>query len=79
VLKVLRDNQLKAKLEKCTFGQPQVEYLSHIISGEGVATDPSKIQDIVLWKTPQTLKKLRGFLGLAGYYCRFIQGYATIC
>jgi hypothetical protein len=78
VLQVLRDNQLKAKLEKCTFGQPSVEYLGHIISGQGVATDPSKIKDIMEWKTPKTLKKLRGFLGLTGYYRRFIQGYSTI-
>ena len=79
VLQILRENQLKAKLSKCTFGQPSVEYLGHIISGQGVSTDPSKIKDIVEWKTPKTLKKLRGFLGLTGYYRRFIQGYATIC
>jgi hypothetical protein len=79
VLQVLKDNQLKAKLEKCTFGQPSVEYLGHIISGQGVATDPAKIKDIVEWKTPKTLKKLRGFLGLTGYYRWFIQGYSTIC
>jgi hypothetical protein len=55
-----------------------VEYLGHIISGQGVTTDPAKIQDIVQWKTPNTMKKLKGFLGLIGYYRRFIQGYATI-
>jgi hypothetical protein len=56
-----------------------VEYLGHIISGTGVATDPSKIQDIIELKTPQTIKQLRGFLGLAGYYRRFIPHYALIC
>jgi hypothetical protein len=79
VLNILRVNQLKAKLSKCTFAQPQVEYLGHIISGQGVATDPSKIKDIIEWKKPQTLKQLRGFLGLTGYYRRFIKGYASIC
>jgi hypothetical protein len=79
VFTVLQMHQLKAKLSKCTFGQATVEYLGHIISGEGVATDPSKIQDIVKWAEPQTLKKLRGFLGLTGYYRRFIQDYANIC
>jgi hypothetical protein len=72
-------HQLKAKLSKCTFGQATVEYLGHIISGEGVSTNPSKIQDIVKWAEPQTLKKLRGFLGLTGYYRGFIQDYANIC
>jgi hypothetical protein len=64
VLQILRDHQLKAKLQKCTFGQASVEYLGHIISSQGVATDPTKIKDIMEWKTPTTIKKLRGFLGL---------------
>jgi hypothetical protein len=77
VLTTLRTHELKAKLRKCIFGQPQVEYLGHIISGQGFATDPKKIEDIVQWKTPNTVKKLRGFLGLTGYYRRFIKGYAS--
>jgi hypothetical protein len=68
---------LKAKLPKCVFVQASVEYLGHIISGKGVSTE--KIKDIVEWETPKPLKKLRGFLGLTGYYRRFIQGYAMIC
>jgi hypothetical protein len=79
VLSVFRQHQLKAKMSKCQFEQPQVEYLGHIISGNGVATDPSKIMDIVNWKTPQSVKQLRGFLGLTGYYRRFIPKYALIC
>jgi hypothetical protein len=79
VLTVLRNHELKAKLSKCTFGQSQVEYLGHTISTEGVSTDPTKIVDIVKWKIPHTIKKLGGFLGLTGYYRRFIKGYATIC
>jgi hypothetical protein len=79
VLTVFRTHSLKAKLSKCTFGQNQVEYLGHIISGQGVQTDPSKIQDLVNWQIPTTLRKLRGFLGLTGYYRRFIPKYATLC
>jgi hypothetical protein len=77
VLDILRTNKFKVKFN--FIGQHQVEYMGHIISGLGVATDPSKIYDIIKWETPITLKKLRGFLGLTGYYRRFIQSYATIC
>jgi hypothetical protein len=79
VLQIFRTHQLKAKMKKCRFGQKQVEYLGHIISGNGVQTDPSKIKEILNWETPATLKKLRGFLGLTGYYRRFIPQYALIC
>nr|XP_051192241.1 uncharacterized protein LOC127305750 [Lolium perenne]XP_051192242.1 uncharacterized protein LOC127305750 [Lolium perenne]XP_051192243.1 uncharacterized protein LOC127305750 [Lolium perenne] len=79
VLNILRTHDLKAKMSKCTFGQPQVEYLGHIISANGVQTDPSKITAIVNWKIPQTVTQLRGFLGLTGYYRRFIKQYALIC
>jgi hypothetical protein len=79
VLKTLRLHELKAKLKKCSFDQPQVEYLGHIISENGLATDPAKIADILNWKEPHNLKTLRGFLGLTGYYRRFIKNYAAIC
>jgi hypothetical protein len=79
VLNIFRVHDLKEKISKCHFEQPQIEYLGHIISGKGVATDPSKIQDIVNWPVPQWIKQLRGFLGLTGYYRRFILGYAHIC
>jgi hypothetical protein len=68
VLQVFRTHSLKAKLSKCTFGQPQVEYLGHILSGNGVQTNPAKIKEVVEWATPISLKKLRGFLSLTGYY-----------
>lgn len=78
VLSVLKRHKLYAKRSKCAFGVRQVEYLGHIISGEGVKTDPEKIKSMVEWPTPRNLKALRGFLGLTGYYRRFIRSYGVI-
>lgn len=78
ILTVLRDKKLYAKLSKCTFGQSQVEYLGHIISEQGVATDPSKIVAITTWSVPHNTTDLRSFLGLTGYYRRFIHNYGVI-
>lgn len=61
------------------FGQPQVEYLGHMIRGDGVATDPIKIEAVINWPTPENITQLRSFLGLTGYYRRFIQDYGYIC
>ncbi|XP_071694960.1 uncharacterized mitochondrial protein AtMg00860-like [Rutidosis leptorrhynchoides] len=74
----MRKHTLFAKMSKCLFATSQVEYLGHVISAKGVATDPSKIEAMDNWPEPKILKQLRGFLGLAGYYRRFIQGYASI-
>ncbi|KAJ0704368.1 putative nucleotidyltransferase, Ribonuclease H [Helianthus annuus] len=78
VLNVLRNAKLYARLSKCAFGGESVEYLGHIISKEGVATDPKKIEAIQQWPRPTNVKQLRGFLGLSGYYRRFIQSYGIL-
>ncbi|GJZ29099.1 retrotransposon-related protein [Tanacetum coccineum] len=78
VLQALRQNILYAKQSKCVFGTKQVEYLGHVITKEGVATDGSKIEAMKNWPKPTNLKQLRGFLGLTGYYKRFVKYYAVI-
>ncbi|WVZ26157.1 hypothetical protein V8G54_004701 [Vigna mungo] len=78
VLHILKENQLYAKLSKCSFGLSQVDYLGHIVSGKGVAMDVSKVQAVLQWPCPQNIKQLRGFLGLTGYYRRFVKGYAAL-
>lgn len=78
VFDLLREHQFKVRLSKCSFAQQQLKYLGHVISGEGVATDPSKIKDVQQWSTPTSVKELRGFLGLAGYYRRFVNHFGMI-
>ncbi|KAK8934297.1 hypothetical protein KSP39_PZI014692 [Platanthera zijinensis] len=78
VLTILRENQLFAKKSKCSFGQSQVEYLGHLVSARGVQADPRKIESMVSWPQPTTVRALRGFLGLTGYYRRFVKDYGKI-
>ncbi|KAJ0745438.1 putative nucleotidyltransferase, Ribonuclease H [Helianthus annuus] len=78
VLQLMRDNSLKAKRSKCSFAGGKVEYLGHVITEKGVSTDPTKLIAIQEWPTPGTIKELRGFLGLAGYYRRFIKNFGVL-
>ena len=70
--------QLFVKHTKCSFGDPSVAYLGHIISQHGVAMDAAKIQAVAEWPRPRSPKELRGFLGLAGYYRKFIQDFGSV-
>lgn len=78
VLLVLRANQLFLKRSKCSFAETSVSYLGHVVSGQGVAMDTSKVEAITSWPTPASVRALRGFLGLAGYYRRFIKDFGSI-
>lgn len=78
VFKRLRETGLKVKVEKCYFLQPEVRFLGHQVSAQGVSTDPDKINAVQEWPTPSTLKELRSFLGFCSYYRRFIQGFSQI-
>jgi len=78
VLEVLQSNQLYAKLSKCQFGVPEIAYLGHLISSHEVRADPSKLAAMDNWPVPHNIKSLRGFLGLTGYYRKFVQGYGAL-
>lgn len=78
VLAPLKERQLFAKLKIFTFGQTQLEYLGHIILGEGVAVDPKNLIVMMEWPIPKDLNALRGFFLLTGYYRRFVKDYGKI-
>jgi hypothetical protein len=78
VLQKLQDNQLYAKFSKCEFSLDEVPFLGHIISKGGISVDPVKVTEIVGWKIPKTITEVRSFLGIAGYYQCFIEGFSKI-
>ena len=76
MLQTLRENQLYAKLNKCEFWLKEVVFLGHVISAEGIIVDPRKVEAVLKWERPTNMTKIRSFLGLAGYYRRFIEGFS---
>src|SRR6202035_298997 len=74
----LRENDLHARIEKCTFHTDSIEYLGVIVSPRGIAMDPSKIQTILDWPSPRSVKDTQSFLGFANFYRRFIDNYSGI-
>ena len=78
VLRILQKEKLYAKLSKCSFGIREVDYLRHTITRNGDTIDKNKVLAVKEWPISTNLKQLRGFLGLTGYYKRFINGYASL-
>jgi hypothetical protein len=78
VLDELCCHHLFVKRTKCEFAAPSVAYLGHMISAAGVAMDPAKVQAIIDWPAPCSIRAVRGFLGLAGYYRKFVHNYDTV-
>ena len=78
VLQRLREHQLFAKFSKCEFWLEEISFLGHVVSGNGLAVDPEKIRAVTDWKKPETVTEIRSFLGLAGYYRRFVLGFSRL-
>jgi hypothetical protein len=78
VLQRLRDHRLYAKFSKCEFWLDTIKFLGHTISKDGISVDPSKVQEVMDWKPPTSVHQIRSFLGLAGYYRRFIPDFSRI-
>jgi len=78
VLRTLEEHKLYAKFKKCDFWMEKVHSLGHVISKEGVSVDPSKVEAVVNWPRPTNITKVRNFLGMAGYYHRFVKGFSKL-
>ncbi|GJV55771.1 putative reverse transcriptase domain-containing protein [Tanacetum coccineum] len=78
ILELLKKEKLYAKFSKCEFWIPKVQFLGHVIDSKGIHVDPAKIESITDWASPKIPTEICQFLGLAGYYRRFIKGFSKI-
>ena len=78
VLQLLRDHQLYAKFSKCELWLTEVRFLGHVVSASGVSVDPEKVEAVMGWERPKSVFEIRSFLGLAGYYRRFLEYFSRI-
>ena len=78
VMETLRQRQLYAKFTKCEFWLEKVHFLGHVVSKEGISVDPAKVEAVSSWPRPKNVTEIRSFLGLAGYYRRFVEGFSKI-
>jgi hypothetical protein len=77
VLRTLQEKKLYAKLSKCEFWLKEVSFLGHVVSSGDIAVDPQKVDAVFQWGTPESVIEIRSFLGLVGYYRRFIEGFTA--
>ena len=75
-LQTLREHQLYAKLEKCNFWMQEIQFLGHMVSKEGISVDPTKVEVVTKWERPKNVFEVHSFLGLAGYYRRFVENFS---
>ena len=78
VFSILREKKLYAKFSKCEFWLNEIAFLGHVISGKGISVDPKKVKAVVKWEVPTNVTEVRSFLGMAGYYKRFVKGFSQI-
>ncbi|GKD22817.1 putative reverse transcriptase domain-containing protein [Tanacetum coccineum] len=78
VLELLKKERMFAKFSKCEFLLQEVHFLRHVVNSNGIHADPRNIEAVKNWKAPKTPSKIRSFLGLTGYYCRFIANFSKI-
>ncbi|GKC85288.1 putative nucleotidyltransferase, ribonuclease H [Tanacetum coccineum] len=78
ILDLLKKEKLYAKFSKCEFWLQEVQFLGHVVNRDGIHVDPSKVESVKNWKTPESPTEIRSFLGLAGYYRRFIENFSKI-